>query len=127
MHDNPQASASNTFALPGHRLITLEGRDAAAFAQAQFMNDLALLEPGQWQWNGWLTPKGRVIALFALLKVSDEAIWLVLPDAEPEAVAAALQRFVFRSKLSIRGRDRLHASGTLTPYTGTSSTFTVTA
>ena len=115
MHDNPQASASNTFALPGHRLITLEGRDAVAFAQAQFMNDLALLEPGQWQWNGWLTPKGRVIALFALLKVSDEAIWLVLPDAEPEAVAAPLQRFVFRSKLSIRVRDDLHASGTFTP------------
>jgi folate-binding protein YgfZ len=115
MHDNPQALASNAFALPGHRLITLEGRDAVAFAQAQFMNDLALLEPGQWQWNGWLTPKGRVIALFALLKVSDEAVWLVLPDAEPGAVATALQRFVFRSKVNIRVRDDLHASGAFTP------------
>lgn len=115
MHDNPQALASNAFALPGHRLIALDGRDAIAFAQAQFMNDLALLERGQWQWSGWLTPKGRVIALFALLKMSDEAVWLVLPDADAQAVATALQRFVFRSKVSIRVRDDLQASGAFTP------------
>ncbi|HZX77823.1 folate-binding protein [Lysobacter sp.] len=115
MHDNPQALASNTFALPGHRLITLEGRDAIAFAQAQFMNDLALLESRQWQWSGWLTPKGRVIALFALLRMSDEAVWLVLPDADPHAIAVALQRFVFRSKVGILVRDDLKASGAFTP------------
>ena len=111
MHDNPQPMADTVFTLPGHRLITLEGRDAAAFAQAQFMNDVALLEPGQWQWSGWLTPKGRVIALFALLKRSDEAVWLVLPDADAAALAAALQRFVFRSKVRIQVREDLHASG----------------
>jgi len=111
MDDNPQPPADVLFALPGHRLITLEGRDAAAFAQAQFMNDVALLEPGQWQWSGWLTPKGRVIALLALLKMSDEAIWLVLPDADAATVAAALQRFVFRSKVRIQVRADLHASG----------------
>lgn len=111
MDDNPQPAADRYFALPGHALITLEGRDAAAFAQAQFMNDVALLEPGRWQWSGWLTPKGRVIALFALLKRSDEAIWLVLPDADAAAMATALQRFVFRSKVRIQVRDDLHASG----------------
>ena len=111
MDDNPQPMADAFFRLPGHRLITLEGRDAAAFAQAQFMNDVALLEPGQWQWSGWLTPKGRVIALFALLKQADEAVWLLLPDADPAAVATALQRFVFRSKVRIQVREDLHASG----------------
>jgi len=111
MHDNPQPMADTVFTLPGHRLITLEGRDAAAFAQAQFMNDVALLEPGQWQWSGWLTPKGRVIALFALLKRSDEAVWLVLPDANAGDVATALQRFVFRSKVRIDVRDDLYAIG----------------
>jgi len=111
MDDNPQPMADVLFSLPGHRLITLEGRDAAAFAQAQFMNDVALLEPGQWQWSGWLTPKGRVIALFALLKRSDEALWLVLPDADAAAVAGALQRFVFRSKVRIQLREDLHANG----------------
>jgi len=115
MHDNPQVAVDAGFALPDHRMITLSGRDAAAFAQAQFMNDVALLEPGQWQWSGWLTPKGRVIALFALLKLSDETVWLMLPDADPAALASALQRFVFRSKVRIEVRPELHVSGAFTP------------
>src|SRR5688572_30689308 len=114
MHDNPQAAAGLAFALPDHRLIALSGRDAVAFAQAQFMNDVGLLEPRSWQWNGWLTPKGRVVALFALLKLSDEALWLLLPDADPGELAAALQRFVFRSKVKIELRQDLHVSGSFT-------------
>jgi folate-binding protein YgfZ len=111
MHDNPDVAAGLAYALPDHRLIALSGRDATAFAQAQFMNDVALVEPGHWQWSGWLTPKGRVVALFALLKLSDETLWLLLPDADPGALAAALQRFVFRSKVKIEVRDDLHVSG----------------
>ena len=112
MHDNPQAPSGLAFALPDHRAVSLIGRDAAAFAQAQFMNDVALLEPGQWQWSGWLTPKGRLIALLALLKLSDEAIWLILPDAEPQPLADALKRFVFRSKVVVTARDDVRVSGT---------------
>ena len=89
------------FALPDHHLVTLRGRDAAAFAHAQFMSDVAALADGQWQWSGWLMPKGRVIALFALLKADAETIALVLHDADPAQFAAQLQRFVFRSKVAI--------------------------
>src|SRR5690606_12652851 len=88
---------------------SLEGRDATAFAQAQFMSDVRLLQPGQWQWSGWLTPKGRVIALFALLLRDPETVWLVLQDAEPDAFASALRRFVFRSKVTVSATD-LHLS-----------------
>ena len=82
MHDHPQALPGRAFARPDHRVIALSGRDASAFAQAQLMNDLKLLAPGRWQWNGWLTPKGRVIALF-----------------------------VFRAKVAIAVRDDLHVEG----------------
>ncbi|KRA20519.1 folate-binding protein YgfZ [Lysobacter sp. Root604] len=111
MHDNPQPSSGQAFALPGHRVIELSGRDAATFAQAQFMNDVNALAPGQWQWSGWLTPKGRVIALMALLRLADERIWLLLPDADPESVVTALKRFLFRSKTTIVVRDDLRAFG----------------
>jgi len=97
MPDKPQP----WFALPRHALVTLQGRDAAAFSQAQFMSDLRPLAPGQWQWSGWLTPKGRVIALFALLLRDPESVWLVLQDAAPEPFATALRRFVFRSKVAV--------------------------
>lgn len=125
MPDNPQAPQagnSNEFdspgsslgkALPGYRVLALAGRDAATFAQAQFMNDVDSLAPGHWHWSGWLTPKGRVVALFALLRIDDETLWLLLPDADPAVLAGELRRFVFRSKLSISARDDLFASGAL--------------
>lgn len=99
------------FALPDHAVLALQGRDALAFAHAQFMNDARPLADGQWQWSGWLTPKGRVIALFALLRRGPEEVWLVLPDADAEGLATALQRFVFRSKVAIAPRPDLHVRG----------------
>jgi tRNA-modifying protein YgfZ len=111
MHDNPQPALGHVFALPDHRILSLEGRDAVAFAQAQFMNDVKSLAPGEWQWNGWLTPKGRVIALFALLKLTEDTLWLLLPDIDPAELGPKLQRFVFRSKVTLAARDDLHAIG----------------
>lgn len=105
MPDNPHALPGQAFALPGQRLIALEGRDAAVFAQAQFMNDVKGLADGHWQWSGWLTPKGRAVALFALLRLSAERIWLVVPDADAAALVEALKRFVFRSKVAIGVRE----------------------
>jgi tRNA-modifying protein YgfZ len=98
-------------AIPGIASLTLEGRDAVAFAQAQFMSDVAALAPGHWHWSGWLTAKGRVIALFALLRLGDEALRLLLLDAAPATLAAQLQRFVFRSKLAVRVDEGLPVAG----------------
>ena len=105
---NPTVEAFSI--IPGHRVLEMEGRDAVKFAQAQFTTDVAALADGHWHWSGWLTPKGRIIALFALLKSSDERLWLVLPDADPADLAAQLQRFVFRSKVALRPLDDVRAS-----------------
>lgn len=75
------------------------------------MSDAKSLAAGRWQWTGWLTPKGRAIALFALLKFGDESVWLVLQDAAADEFAARLQRFVFRSKVKIEVRGDLQAAG----------------
>ena len=112
MSDKPNLSSGAFFAIPGTHLLSLEGRDAIAFAQAQFMNDVAALPPGQWQWSGWLTPKGRVIALFLLLRSGDDALLLLtLSGIDPQALAERLRKFVFRSKVAIRLRDDLGAHG----------------
>lgn len=111
MPDNPQSPANDWFSLSDHRLISLEGRDAVAFAQSQTMNDVAGLGDGHWQWNGWLTPKGRVIALFALIRLHTDTVWMLVPDADADDLAARLGRFVFRSKVAIRVRDDLAVSG----------------
>ncbi len=97
-------------ALDGFSVMAVEGRDAGAFLQAQTMNDAASLAPGQWQWNGWLTPKGRVIALFVLLRVSAERWLLVLPDFPAAELQPLLQRFVFRSQLRLLSAPGLTAA-----------------
>lgn len=109
--DAPCAS----FALPGWQVLEVAGTDAGAFMQAQTMNDLRLLAPGQWQWNGWLNPKGRLLTLFMLAQHDAQRFWLVLPDEPAADLAAALRRFVFRSKLTLTARADLGASGTFAP------------
>ena len=111
MPDTPDPATDAFFALPDHAVLALSGRDALAFAQAQAMNDVAALADGQWQWNGWLTPKGRVVALFAALRLDAQTLWWLLPDADAQALADALRRYVFRSKLAIQVRGDLHVSG----------------
>lgn len=91
--------------LSGHALLAIEGPDSGAFLQAQTMNDVSLLAPGAWQWNGWLNPKGRVIALFALLHAEPGLFLAILPDFPAAELRERLQRFVFRSKVSLRSMD----------------------
>jgi len=124
MTDNPPTAEPLVFALPDHRIVSLTGRDAPAFAQAQFMNDVAALAIGHWQWNGWLTPKGRVIALFELLKTDPETLLLIVADADPVELVAKLQRYVFRSKVSIEVTGDRFVSGSFSaPRSAQSSEF----
>ena len=120
MDDNLPPAQAAPFGLPGHSLVAIEGADAARFAHAQFMSDVAALADGHWHWSGWLTPKGRVIALFALLRFDAQSLWLLLPDADPDALRKALQRFVFRSKVTLAVRDDRHVSAAFAAPASTS-------
>jgi folate-binding protein YgfZ len=100
-----QDAPSNSFPMPGWQVVEASGIDAAAFLQAQLMNDVHALASGHWQWNGWLNPKGRVIALFALVAFDAQRFWLLVPDYPAAELVGRLQRYVFRSKvqLTVRG------------------------
>lgn len=111
MPDNLPVSEPVFNALPELAVVALSGIDACVFAQAQFANDVLALVPGHWQWNCWLSPKGRVLAVFALLKRAPEELLLIVPDYQGDSLPLALQRFVFRRKLTIRPRNDLVASG----------------
>ena len=99
---------STEFALLGDlSLLSIQGPDAETFAQSQLMNDVLALPVGHWHWNGWLSAKGRVIALFALAKPAPGELLLVVLDQSAEALRDGLQRFVFRSKVRLVVRDDL--------------------
>jgi folate-binding protein YgfZ len=86
-------------------VLELNGPDAVAFAQAQFSNDVAVLGDGRWQWNAWLNPQGRVRAFFALLRLDAQHLRLILRGGDAVALADALRRYVFRSKVTIQVAD----------------------
>ena len=92
-------------------LLSIQGPDAEAFAQSQLMNDVLALPLGHWHWNGWLTAKGRVIALVALARLAPGDLLLVVLDEPAAALRDGLQRFVFRSKVTLAVRDDLGAFG----------------
>ena len=101
MSDKLNLSLASLNRLPSYRLLVLEGPDALAFIQAQSMNDVKALVDGQWHWNGLLNPKGRLIALFALLRIRADLLCLLLPDFPAEKLSDHLQRFIFRSKVKL--------------------------
>ncbi|QNH12563.1 folate-binding protein YgfZ [Xanthomonas sp. SI] len=113
MPDNLNLTSAGFSALPDLQYVALSGADAVAFAQAQFANDVQALRNGHWQWNAWLSAKGRVLALFALLRRADDDLLVLLPDGGAAELATALNRFVFRRKVRITVREDLHGFGRL--------------
>jgi tRNA-modifying protein YgfZ len=97
--------------LPLPQLLQIQGRDAIAFAQAQFCNDIALLAVGDWQWNAWLDVQGRVRNFFAVARTDEHCLLLILRGGDAAAFAAELKRFVFRAQVSLITLDRWKAQG----------------
>lgn len=86
--------------LPDLSILTVEGEDAVRFLHAQVTNDLAALAPGAAQWNGYCTPKGRLLATMLSWRDGD-AIHLVVPTPERSALAKRLRMYVLRAKVRI--------------------------
>ncbi|HET6603932.1 MAG TPA: folate-binding protein [Xanthomonadaceae bacterium] len=105
------AETGHCVRLPGWHVLQAEGPEAGVFLQAQTMNDLRALHDGHWQWNGCLSAKGRLFALFALLRVTADRFWLVAPDVPAEDLAAHLQHYVFRSKVRLTAHGEIAAFG----------------
>jgi folate-binding protein YgfZ len=86
--------------LPAETVI-LDGVDALAFAQAQLSSDVRELDVGAWQWSAWLDPQGRVRALLQVARTAEQTLFLLLRGGRAQALADALQRYVFRAQVSI--------------------------
>lgn len=81
-------------------LVLASGDDARAFLHGQFTNDVQALTEGQAQWNGYCTPKGRLLASF-LLWPAKQGFMLMLPAALSEAFRKRLSMFILRSKVKL--------------------------
>ena len=94
--------------LSHNALVAVTGDDAMAFLHAQFTNDVQALGIGEAQWNGWCSPKGRLLATFLLLRRADGYL-LMLPAEIAAGFAKRLAMFVLRSKVKIQDVSELYA------------------
>lgn len=90
---------------PPTQVLEITGVDAAAFAHAQFSNDVLTLPGGHWQWNAWLSPQGRVRAFFHLRRIDADSVVLTLRGGDAQWLRAELARFVLRAKVQLHVVD----------------------
>lgn len=81
-------------------IIRVHGADAEAFLQAQLSHDIELLSEGRSQLAGYCSPKGRLLALFRLLRRGDDFL-LLLPRSVLPEILKRLRMFVLRSKVTL--------------------------
>jgi hypothetical protein len=89
--------------------LTIAGPDATSFLHGQFTNDVAGLAVGAVQYNGYCSPKGRMLANFPLARIEDAEYLLVAPADIGRALVRRLRMFVLRSKVVVTPLAESHA------------------
>lgn len=100
--------------IPDYRIITVSGDEAASFLQNLLTNDVNALNTHQAQLSGLCNPKGRLLAIFQLIRREQDYL-IVLPAELAGAIAQRLTMFKLRSKVDIAVSDSLVAVGIINP------------
>ncbi|MEM7256600.1 MAG: folate-binding protein [Pseudomonadota bacterium] len=108
--DSLLAPGTMVSALPDEVVLHVSGEDAESFLQGQFSNDVAALDDPGSQLTTWSTPKGRVLALFRLIRVGDHFL-IRLPAALAETFTRRLRMYVLRAKVVIEEQNHLVSFG----------------
>jgi len=84
------ASSGDLFSDLSHlALLEVGGEESASFLQNQLTNDIAALKIGDSQLDGWCTPKGRMLALFLVVRTDESKFLLQFPIELLEMVKKA--------------------------------------
>lgn len=97
--------------LPAWGVINVTGEEAHTFLQNLLINDLNSLSNGNSQLSGFCTPKGRLLAIFWLIKRDENQFELILPQDQSSFVAQRLAMFKLRSKVEVAVDDVKTVSG----------------
>ena len=87
--------------LSHYGLIGFAGEEAQTFLHAQITNDLRGLRESAAVFAGYLSPKGRMLANFLVMKRGEDVL-VMLPAALREAIQKRLSMFILRSKVKAR-------------------------
>jgi len=82
--------------------IRVEGPDALAFLDGQLSQDIKPLDVGDAADALLLQPQGKVVALVRVTRVADDGYVLDVDAGFGDAVVERLQRFLLRTKVTVR-------------------------
>jgi len=82
-------------------LLSVSGEDSQPFLQNLLTNDIALLAINHSQYSGLCNPKGRLLALFLIIRTGDTSYQLIMPKALCEPITKRLSMYKLRSKVTI--------------------------
>jgi folate-binding protein YgfZ len=83
-------------------MIAFRGEETATFLQGQLTNDVHSLHADSVQWNGYCSPKGRLLGNFLMWRQGDDYCLQLSGDILP-GVLKRLSMFIMRTKT--QGRD----------------------
>jgi folate-binding protein YgfZ len=83
-------------------VIAFQGEDTATFLQGQLTNDVRTLHADSAQWNGYCSPKGRLLGNFLMWRQGEDYCLQLSGDILP-SVLKRLSMFIMRAK--VQGRD----------------------
>lgn len=92
------------------RGIHMGGRDAVAFAQAQFTAAVADEGMPAWAPACWCDPGGRALA-FVLFRVQSSGIDLILPASQVDPFVQRIKPYTIGRDVSFDGPHAVHADG----------------
>ena len=82
-------------------LTAFSGEETVAFLQGQLTNDVRQLHADTAQWNGYCSPKGRLLGNFLMWRQGDDYVLQMSGDIR-ESVQKKLAMFIMRSKTKAR-------------------------
>jgi folate-binding protein YgfZ len=82
-------------------IVRVSGADAATFLQGVVTNDVEQVEPGHARYAALLTPQGKILFDFLVVRLSGEAFALDCDARQAASLAKRLAFYKLRAKLSI--------------------------
>ncbi|MCM5569246.1 folate-binding protein [Burkholderiaceae bacterium FT117] len=89
-------------------LVSVSGADAVSFLQGQTTNDVAAQAADEVRWNGYCTPKGRLLAAGPLWR-DGEALRFAVSRPLAEPLRKRLSMFVLRAKAKVEDASNAFA------------------
>ncbi|MFP5300433.1 folate-binding protein [Cobetia sp. SIMBA_158] len=123
-----RALAENVLTPLGNfEVLEVCGKDGERFLQGQTSQQLSLVDGELAPLTTFCTPKGRILAMAQLLRVSEERLWLVMPAGTAEPLRAHLAKFAPFYKVTLEVSSELSVLGLLGEQTLAALADTLTA